>query len=257
MANRRLNRRDVLRVVPAVMASAVLAGMGRVIAACADTSPDLTNRKPVSGSGTTPTDGDEYVPPEQGATPTNAGETPPTVPNETWEKRVRQLEDDQQRLYGPVFTKEAPGIMVGKDRSHVPVVTNSVEGGLKRVTVLVQHVMDKNGLDAGYVDAGDAGDAKDAADADAAPDAADAGLDASDAGAGAVDAGKPGIHYITTVFLRADIAGKSTVVGLWEFNSTDPAPPTVKFTLPEGVTSVEAYEWCTLHGLWKASPLGV
>jgi desulfoferrodoxin (superoxide reductase-like protein) len=47
------------------------------------------------------------------------------------------------------------------------------------------------------------------------------------------------------------------VVGLWEFASTDPAPPSVTFTLPAGVSSVVAYEWCTLHGLWKAAPIEV
>ncbi|MDB4934675.1 MAG: hypothetical protein JWP87_1647 [Labilithrix sp.] len=252
--NRRIDRRAVLKIVPAVIASAALAGLGRAIVACTETSPDLENRKPIPGTGTPPTDGDEYVPPADNATPTNAGEMPPTVPNPMWEARARQLEDEQTRLYGPVFTKEAPGVMVGKDRSHVPIVTTSLEGGLKRVTALVQHVMGKNGLDAGYVDAGDAGDASDASDAADAADARDA---SPDAGEGGVDAGNQPVHYITTMYLRANIAGKDTVVGLWELNSTDAAPPSVKFTLPEGVTSVVAYEWCTLHGLWKAAPLGV
>jgi len=158
-----------------------------------------------------------------------------------------------------VFTREAPGVMVGKDRSHVPVVTSAVESSLKRITVLVQHVMGKNGLDAGYVDA--AGDANDAADGADAADAAD-GADASDAtvtdaGAGAADGAAQPTHYITTVYLRADVEGKNVVVGLWEFASTDGAPPSVKFTLPFGVATVVAYEWCTLHGLWKAAPLGV
>jgi desulfoferrodoxin (superoxide reductase-like protein) len=230
--------------------------LGRIFVACTDSSPDLENRKPTN-TGPAPTDGDEYVPPGQASTPVNAGETPPTVPNPMWEARARQLEDEQQRLYGPVFTKEAPGVMVGKDRSHVPTATSAVEGGLTRVTVLVAHVMGKNGLDAGYVDASDAGDASDASDARDGADASDASDASADSGEGGIDAGNTPVHYITTMYLRAAVAGKDTIVGLWEFNSTDPAPPSVKFTLPAGVTSVVAYEWCTLHGLWKASPLGV
>jgi hypothetical protein len=55
------------------------------------------------------------------------------------------------------------------------------------------------------------------------------------------------IHYITTIYLKSQ-AGD--VVGLYEFASTDAAPPTVLFTLPAGVTSVTPYEYCTIHGLW-------
>jgi hypothetical protein len=60
---------------------------------------------------------------------------------------------------------------------------------------------------------------------------------------------------ITTIYLRALVNGVDTVVALWEFASTDAAPPTVRFALPPGVTSVTAYEWCTIHGLWRSSAL--
>ena len=63
MKNRNMNRRDVLRAVPAVMVGAALAGLGRAIVACTDSSADLENRKPIPGTPTKPTDGDEYVPP--------------------------------------------------------------------------------------------------------------------------------------------------------------------------------------------------
>lgn len=246
-----VRRRDVIRAVPLVVFGSAIAGLGRFLVGCsAEPSPSLRTRG--SATDPTPTDDDEYVPPT-GEPPVVANETPPVVPNAQWEARARQLEDDQARIYGPVFTQEAPGPMAGKEKSHVPEAKLTVENGLARVTVLVFHVMGKNGLDAGAVDAASAADAADAR----AADAADAARDA-EAGADAGDAGKaPPVHYITTVYLRGSVGGKDTVVGIWEYASTDAAPPTVKFTLPAGVTSVVAYEWCTLHGLWKSAPLAV
>jgi desulfoferrodoxin (superoxide reductase-like protein) len=203
-----------------------------------------------------PTDDDEFVPGD--STPVNAGEEPPKVPNPAWEARAKQLESEQARLFRPeVFTLASPGQMAGKERSHVPGASVVEEGGLKRVVVIVQHVMGTNGLDAGPgYDAGDA--AKDGS-VDAANDAGDAS-DAADAGdAEPKDAGGTPLpaHYITTIYIRALVGGADTVVGLYEFASTDPAPPSVRFTLPAGVTSVTAFEWCTLHGLWAAVPLAV
>jgi hypothetical protein len=72
-----------------------------------------------------------------------------------------------------------------------------------------------------------------------------------------VDSGPPPVHYITTMYVIATINGQDTVVGLWEFKSTDPAPPSVKFTMPAGVTQVVAYENCTLHGIWKSDVITV
>ncbi len=250
----RLNRRDVVRAFPIVLMGSALGGLGRFLAGCSEEDPG----GPIRGSGTTPyapvppTDQDEYVAPN-GAPPTNAGDAPPTLPVQTWEARARQLEEEQARLYGPVFTRAAPGSMAGKENSHEPQVTKLEEGGYKKVVILVAHVMGKNGLDAGAYDAGADSGVRDAsADADAAR--SDAGMDAAPP---AVDAGSLPVHYITTMYLRAMVGGKDTVVGLWEFASTDPAPPSVKFTLPPGITEVVAYEWCTLHGLWKANPLAI
>lgn len=255
---KRLSRRDVTRAIPVLVMGAALGGMSRVLAACtSDSSGALKNNNTTpSRNNTPPTDDDEFVPGE--STPVDTGEQPPQVPQQVWEARAKQLEDDQARIYGNVFTNNSAtnGVMAGKERSHVPSATIVTEGVLKRATVIVQHVMGANGLDAGPYDA--AADAK----PDATPDAADAG-DAGDAGmdaapdAAPVDAGKPPVHYITTVYLRADVGGKDTVVGLWEFKSDDAAPPSVKFTLPMGVTSITAYEWCTLHGLWKSDPIPV
>jgi hypothetical protein len=249
-----VRRRDVIRAVPFVVFGSAVAGFGRFLLGCSDDGTSLPSRAPTRGEpdADPATDGDEFTP-ATGEPPVVANETPPVVPNSQWESRARQLEDNQRRVYGNVFTQEAPGVFAGKQASHVPQAELTIEKGLPRVTVLVRHVMDKNGLDAGTVTPADA-----AADArDAAADAAV--LDAArEAEAGpAVDAGAPPVHYITTVYLRAVVNGKDTVVGIWEFASDDAAPPTVKFTLPAGVTSVVAYEWCTLHGLWKSAALSV
>lgn len=251
---KRLSRRDVTRAVPILMMGSALGGIGRFLAACSsDSGSSLRNPGSTEPQRVPPNDDDEYLPGQ--TPPVDTGEKPPTVPNPVWEARARQLEDDQKRVYGNVFTNNSAtnGPMAGKERSHVPSAVVATEGNSKRVTVTVQHVMGANGLDAGSYDAGDAARDADAALVDAAMDAradADAAVDA-----GAADAAKPPTHYITTIYLRADVGGKDTVVGLWEFQSTDPAPPSVKFTLPAGVTSVTAYEWCTLHGLWKSDPL--
>lgn len=256
MKARKMRRRDVVRAVPVVMMAATLGGLGRALLACSSSDPKKLGGGTNDGTKPPPTDGDEYVPPNNNP-PVDAGDIP-KVPNPTWEARAKQLEDEQARVYGAIFTKDAPGVMAGKERSHVPQLTVDAVDLLRKTTVTVLHVMGANGLDAGPYDA--AADAKPDV-VDAGTDAADARADASDAGdagdASAADAGKPPIHYITTVYLRAMYAGKNTVVGLWEFNSTDPAPPSVRFTLPAGVTSIEAYEWCTLHGLWKSDPVPV
>jgi desulfoferrodoxin (superoxide reductase-like protein) len=252
---KRLSRREITRAIPVLMMGTALGGMSRFLAACtSDSGGSLKNNGTAPArNNVPPTDDDEFV--EGGSTPVETGDQPPEVPNQVWEARVRQLEDDQTRIYGNVFTNNSAtnGVMAGKERSHVPSAEIKTEGTLKRAVVLVNHVMGANGLDAGPYDA--AADAP--KEAEAGPvDAGDAGDATADA-APAVDAGKPPVHYITTIYIRADVGGKDTVVGLWEFQSTDAAPPSVKFTLPGGVTSITAYEWCTLHGLWKSDPIPV
>ncbi|HEY8077435.1 MAG TPA: desulfoferrodoxin family protein, partial [Labilithrix sp.] len=163
----------------------------------------------------------------------------------------------QTNQFGSTFTLTSPGPFTGKERSHVPTTTVATVGMYKQITVLVNHVMGANGIDAGYMEAGPDADA-----GDAGKDGGDAGKDGGDAGktdaslpdASAVDAG---VHYITTIYIRGAVGGVDTVVGLWEFVSTDPAPPSVKFTIPAGVTQVVAYEHCTLHGLWKTDAIGL
>lgn len=243
---KKMHRRAVLQSL-AVGLGAL--GGGRALFACNETVDAPPRKNTSAAPPRAPTDDDEFVPGD--GTPVDA--EAPQVPNVTWEKRVKQLEGEQARLFRPaVFTAENPGVMAGKERSHVPIVEIVFkDGGQRRVRVRVQHVMGDNLLDGGVTPydggpdaAGDAGDA-------AAP------ADVGDAGdAGTPEAGpKPPAHYITTIYIKAEIDGVDTVIGLYELLETDPAPPTVDFPLVQGVTSVTAFEWCTLHGLWAASPL--
>ena len=262
MDQRRLHRRDVVKLLPMAMMGTVLAGFSRVLTACTQAVAPASDHEPVENGNptptkpttTAPTDGAEFVPAGNNAPPpVNATEGIPTVPNQAWESRVKQLNEVQLRLYGvAAFSASAPGVFAGKERSHVPQVTSAIENGMKKVTVLVQHVMGSNALPVpeGGVDAAPPPPppAMDAGAKDAASDAAPAPV---------VDSGPPPVHYITTMYLIATVNGKDTVVGLWEFASTDPAPPSVKFTLPAGVTQVVAYENCTLHGIWKTDVITV
>jgi hypothetical protein len=264
-----LGRRTALQTL--LVGTSALA-FARFLDACSDAStsdrggPGGANEQPPAAPP--PNDGDEFVPGK--GDPVDTGDTPPVVPNAQWEARAKQLEDQQQQTYGTgAFTQTAPGPFAGKERSHVPTATTGMVGKYKQITVLVSHVMGANGLDGGAYDGGDAGDGgKDGGDAGKdGGDAGDAGkLDAGDAGdAGKLDAGDGGkldasvdageVHYITTIYIRGVYNGKDTVVGLWEFVSTDPAPPSVKFTIPDGVGQVTAWEHCTLHGLWKTDPI--
>lgn len=251
---KRVSRRDVTRAVPILLAGSSIAAVARFLAACSSSGDSLNKPVQPENKGVPPTDGNEYVPPSSNAPPpVDTGDAPPVVPNPVWESRAKQLEDLQAQKFGAVFTSNAAtnGVMAGKERSHVPQATVATQGNYKRVTVLVQHVMGSNGIDSG-APATDA--AADAAKMDAGLDAAKdatATKDAGDAGTTPVDSGLV-VHYITTIYIRANLNGKDTVVGLWEFASTDPAPPSAVFTMPEGVTTVNAYEWCTLHGLWKS-----
>jgi hypothetical protein len=256
---KRLSRREITRAIPVLVMGTAMGGLGRFLAACtSDSNGSLkspNNNTPPRN--VEPTDDDEFVPGE--SDPVDTGDQPPEVPNQVWEARARQLEDDQARVYGNVFTNNSAtnGVMAGKERSHVPSASIVTEGTLKRATIIVQHVMGANGLDAGPYDAAaDAPKEAEAGPADAGGDGGEGGADAA-ADAAPVDAGKPPAHYITTIYLRGEVGGKDTVLGLWEFQSTDAAPPSVKFTLPLGVTSITAFEWCTLHGLWKSDPVPV
>jgi Desulfoferrodoxin len=231
--------------------------LGRVLAACSGGTDSLN--KPGGGAPTPP--GDTTPPNDQNetvpgtSTPVETGPNPPQVPNQSWEARAKQLEDEQAAEYGAVFTAIAPGVFAGKETSHVPDVSTLPDSnGFKQVQVVVHHVMGANGLDAGMVDSGSTADAGGNKDAGGGK-TGDAGkADGGDAGAeDAGDAGAMPVHYITTIYLRATVNGQNLVVGLWEFEDTDAAPPTVNFTLPAGVTQLTAYEHCTLHGLWATA----
>jgi len=230
--------------------------LGRVVAACTQGTSvpsgrdrdDDTPTTPKEKTPSVPTDQDEHVPGT--STPVDTGDAPPTIPMASWEARVKQLENDQKRLYKrEAFARGDEGVMMGKANSHEPRAEIVVENGKTRVQVKVEHVMGTPKPDGG-VPGYDA----------SAPDASDAEAGVDGGGGATSDAAAPPPppeHFITTVYLKAEVNGVERVVGLWEFDVTDPAPPTVLFTLPPGITSVTAYEWCTLHGLWKAPPLAI
>ena len=67
------------------------------------------SRRAPAASGAARTDADEFVS-GKNAVPVSAGEAPPKLPNQLWESRVKQLEAEQLRLFGPVFTQAAPGV---------------------------------------------------------------------------------------------------------------------------------------------------
>jgi hypothetical protein len=247
-----LNRRTLLRGLAGALG---VMALGRAVAGCSDGTdnpkPFVANKKDPDPKDPSPTDADEHVPGK--SPPVDAGDAP-KIPVQSWEARAKQLEGEQLRVYGrATFARGDAGIFAGKENSHEPKPSLVMENGKTRVEVVVEHVMGANKLDAGVSDAG-----YDAASADSGPK--DGGPKEGGADGGVADAGAPvppPEHFITTIYLRAVIDGVDHVVGLWEFASTDAAPPTVRFTLPAGVKSVTAYEWCTLHGLWKSTPLAV
>ncbi|MCA9588299.1 MAG: hypothetical protein KC657_23415 [Myxococcales bacterium] len=220
-------RRGVLLGVLGAVSSLAI---GRVLTACSSaTEPVRPQARPADNDTKqpTPTDDDEYVPgtaPEQ-PKPENA-----VIGKPEWEARANELEAKG------VYTKAAPGMWAGKERSHVPTITTQEDGV---AVILVEHVMTpaSNASDGGDAAVGDA--ARDA-DADAARDAGST-LPTPE-------------HYVTTIWAR-DQAGR--VVFLKRFAPTDPAPPFVAFRIPPGTTTLRAFEHCNLHGAWSTEPLAV
>jgi hypothetical protein len=240
-----LSRRSFLQAIPGLAALAAPFGLGGLLNACGDLAPPenevTSRRRAYTRNGTVPfvqNDDDEYVPADERLTPVRAANETIPLPNVDWQARASQLEGEQVRLHRGVFTSDATrnGVMSGKERSHVPKVELAASVvGLRSVMVVLEHVM------AAPRTAADGG-------------ATDGGADA-DAGDGGAPPSSLPDHYITTIYLRADVGGQNMVVGLWEFAPDDAAPPGVRFTVPDGATNVVAYAACTLHGLWRSDPL--
>src|SRR5690349_5872196 len=87
---KRVSRRDVTRAVPLLMLGSAVAGLSRFLAACTSDSSSLKSGPTEPARGVPPNDQNEYVDPAQ-AMPVNTGDQPPTVPNQQWEARARQL----------------------------------------------------------------------------------------------------------------------------------------------------------------------
>jgi desulfoferrodoxin (superoxide reductase-like protein) len=226
-AERGVVRRGVLLGVLGAVGGLTI---GRVLTACSSaTEPLQPQARPADGNAKqpTPTDDDEYVP---GAAPEQPKPENAVIGKPEWEARASELEAKG------VFTKTAPGIWAGKERSHVPSITAQEDGV---AVILVEHVMTPGDVRA---------DGGDASTADAARDA---GSDASKEAGTVFPAPE---HFVSTIWAR-DQDGR--VVFLKRFAPTDPAPPFVAFRIPPGTTSLRAFEHCNLHGAWSSDPLVV
>src|SRR5262245_9027880 len=121
-----LPRRDVVRALPALAIVATFGGLGRLLTACLVDDPNTLLGRPRSTkrSAGLATDDDEYVPEKPGPVldAIQGADQPPKVPNVSWEARANQLEAEQVRRYGRVFSTDpgGNGPMAGKERSHVP-----------------------------------------------------------------------------------------------------------------------------------------
>lgn len=56
-------------------------------------------------------------------------------------------------------------------------------------------------------------------------------------------------HYIEYVWVNDGTTGK--VLAAKQYQATDPSP-LLSALLPEGTTSIQAYCYCNLHGLWES-----
>ncbi|CAE7337002.1 dfx [Symbiodinium natans] len=62
------------------------------------------------------------------------------------------------------------------------------------------------------------------------------------------------IHFIQTMWVE-DQAGN--VVSMRHLSPAEPAPATMYFDIPDGATSLRAFELCNLHGLWRSAVVAV
>jgi Desulfoferrodoxin len=66
-----------------------------------------------------------------------------------------------------------------------------------------------------------------------------------------MDATKP--HWIEYVWIQD--ATRDTILAVQKFQPTDPSPPTVTCSDVGKATSIRAYGYCNLHGLWESDVL--
>lgn len=62
------------------------------------------------------------------------------------------------------------------------------------------------------------------------------------------------IHYIENIWVE-DQSGN--IIAHRQLSPSEPSPATLYFDIPEGTTSVRAYEWCNTHGLWQGEAVAV
>jgi hypothetical protein len=204
-------------------------GLLKLLPGCTAEPVTRDNAKPAPGQKTNsakvpPTDDDEFV-------DTPPVETPPVEPPSTgkpeWFTKAKDL--TSQNVGGIAYTDGAPGPFAGKERAHVPVLTIQADGV---AIVQVNHVMD-----AGFTPEGGVMDA--AADAKADGGYTDAAV------------ARP-THYVSTIWIEDD---KGNIVFMKELVPTDPSPPYIAMKIPDGATTLRAYEHCNLHGVWASAAL--
>eukprot|EP00930_Biecheleria_cincta_P021105 TRINITY_DN15717_c0_g1_i4.p1 TRINITY_DN15717_c0_g1~~TRINITY_DN15717_c0_g1_i4.p1 ORF type:complete len:2701 (+),score=424.75 TRINITY_DN15717_c0_g1_i4:78-8105(+) len=62
------------------------------------------------------------------------------------------------------------------------------------------------------------------------------------------------IHYIEHIWVE-DQSGN--IIAHRQLSPSEPSPATLYFDIPEGTTSVRAYEFCNTHGLWQGEAVAV
>jgi len=62
------------------------------------------------------------------------------------------------------------------------------------------------------------------------------------------------VHFITHIYV---LDQNQDIVIMKALNPNGVDKASINFTVPEGITSLTAYEWCNLHGLWKGPTVTV
>ena len=62
------------------------------------------------------------------------------------------------------------------------------------------------------------------------------------------------IHYIETIWVEDQ---DGNLLSMRHLSPAEPSPATMEFEIPEGTTSVQAYQYCNLHGLFRGPSVAV
>merc|ERR1712087_744080 len=66
------------------------------------------------------------------------------------------------------------------------------------------------------------------------------------------------VHFVTHIYV---VDQDGDIVGMRALDPTQivhgPVPAQAEFDIPDGTTSLQAYEWCNKHGLWEGPVVNV